>query len=197
MAANNHGTAVNIAATYSTTRQRMLDTTSTLVHNTTFFLMNQDHPHGAQDVAQVQQIMQDNTKFTDEQLMQHLAIAVEPVNLERIALTTYYVRSWRVPPQTMRMILDQGTEEDVEFTATDGWFARLLENPNGGMYIRYVGMTNGTAEIRHFQDTRGQIGGLIGLLYNTLQRVDSTTFNNVNIYYFYRNTATTTDACVI
>ncbi|KAI7873578.1 hypothetical protein K492DRAFT_175662, partial [Lichtheimia hyalospora FSU 10163] len=188
----NRGTAANIVA-YNVIRERMRDAQldiATLVHDTTFFLMPVDHPHDAQAVAQLQQIMQDNTRFTDEELMQHLAIAPEPAERPRIPLTTYYMRSWRVPPLTMRMIFDQWTENDVEFTATDGWFARLLENPNDDMYIRYMGMTDGTAMARHIEDTHGQVGGLLGMFYNTLQRVDPDTFNNVNIYYFWRTTAT-------
>ncbi|CDH48923.1 predicted protein [Lichtheimia corymbifera JMRC:FSU:9682] len=90
----------------------------------------------------------------------------------------------------MRMIFDQWADDQVEFTATDAWFARLLENPNDDIHLRYVGMTNGTAIAQHIQDTRGNSGGLLGMFYNTLQRVDPATFSNVNIYYFYRTTAT-------
>ncbi|KAJ8658217.1 hypothetical protein O0I10_006225 [Lichtheimia ornata] len=90
----------------------------------------------------------------------------------------------------MRMIFDQWADDQVEFTATDAWFARLLENPNEDIYLRYVGMTNGTAMERHTQEVHGQAGGLLGMFYNTLRRVDPATFNNVNIYYFYRTTAT-------
>ncbi|KAJ8663475.1 hypothetical protein O0I10_000716 [Lichtheimia ornata] len=67
--ATSRGTAVNITA-YNTTRKRMRDVqldTGTLVQRCNIFLMHQEHPHDADAVTQVQQIMQDNTRFTDDE----------------------------------------------------------------------------------------------------------------------------------
>lgn len=186
----NRGTAAQIAV-QDTVVQRMRDAqldTSSIQRDTTFFLLPEDHAHDAATTQQLQQIMQNNTRFSDEQLMRYLAIApAEERRQQRSRTTTYYMRSWRVPPATMFSILEQWNEDQVEYATTNAWFAWLLQNPNEDMHIRYVGMTNRMARERHNEDIL-QASGILGKFYNTLQHVDPNTFNNIQISYFYRAT---------
>lgn len=158
------------------------------------FFVRTDQLNTPEYQARVEAVMNDQFSVDDEELAQTLALEGATEDSVPRNTTVFYIRSWAISNDTLRLIIFSVGENQVIFPETDQWLEHAIGDRDRPFHLQYVGRVTGkTPMSRHIHDA-APAGRLLGKLLHTLLLLDFPAFSSATVFEFPRARLTTANS---